>query len=111
MKTLYMFKGDLHPPIKAALEYPDGSIVNLEGCTVRFQLVEVKTNITVLDETANVLEPAGDGIVQYNWKTGETDLDKQEYKGRFAVTFADSKTQTFPRKDSFHIFFNEKEGV
>jgi len=108
--TMYMYKGDLHPPIKATLQYEDESVVNLAGCTVKFQLVEVETNITVLDETANIID-ASNGKVQYSWKTGETDLDKQDYRGRFQVTFADSKAQTFPKKDNFYIYFNEKEGV
>lgn len=106
-----MFKGDRRPSIKPTLKYTDGSVVNLTDCTVKFQLIELKTNVTVLNETASILEPKSDGKVQYDWKAGETNVDRTEYKIRFEVAFADNTKQTFPRKDNFYIDFKEKEAI
>lgn len=111
MVKMKMFKGDRRPSIKATLEYIDGTAVNLTDCTVKLQLIELKTNVTILNETAGILSPASDGKVQYDWKVDETNVDRTNYKIRFEVTFADSTKQTFPRKDDFYIDFKEKEAL
>ena len=111
MVKLYMYKGDRRPSIKPTLKYRDGSVVNLTGCTVKFQLVDLKTNVTVLNETAEVLVPNSDGKVQYDWKADETNVDGTHHRIRFEVTFADSTKMTFPRKDDFYIDFKEKEAI
>ena len=111
MTKLTLYKGDRRPSIKATLKYTDGTTVNLTDCTVKFQLVEVKTNVTILNETASIKAPSTTGVVQYDWKSGETDVDKSKYKARFAVTFEDGRIQTFPRKDDLYITFKKKENV
>jgi len=111
MVKIKIFKGDRRPSIKPTLKYKDGTIVNLTDCTVKMQLIEIETNVIILNETANVLSPASDGKVQYDWKVDETDVDKTHYKIRFEVQFADNTKQTFPRNDDFYVDFKEKEAL
>lgn len=106
-----MYKGDRRPSIQATLKKTDGSVVDLSGCSVKFQLIELNSNVTVLNETASIQTPASAGIVKYDWKAGETDLNDIHYRIRFEVTFADSTKQTFPKDDNFYVDFHDKEAV
>jgi len=111
MVEIKMYKTELRPSIKATLKWPDGTVVDLTGCTANFQLVETETGLVLLNKTATILSPPTGGIVQYDWETGETNVQKNKYKLRFEITFSDSKKQTFPRADNFYATFYDKEGT
>lgn len=106
-----MYKTELRPSIKATLKWPDGTVVNLTGCTAKFQLVERDTGLVILNKAATVLSPPTNGIVQYDWEAGETGVQKSKYKIRIEITFADAKIQTFPCADNFFVIFADKEGT
>jgi hypothetical protein len=111
MVEIKMYKTELRPSIKATLKWPDGTVVDLTGCTAKFQLVERDTGLVILSKAATVVSPPTNGIVQYDWASGETDVPKDKYKLRIEITFADSKIQTFPRADNFFVIFADKEGI
>jgi len=106
-----MYKTELRPSIKATLKWTDETIVDLTGCTAKFQLIERDTGIVLLNKVATIVSPPTNGEVQYDWETGETTVEKSKYKARFEITFSDGKLESFPRDDAFYIIFSEKEGT
>ena len=110
MTELKMFKGDLQPSVKATIKSGDTPL-DLTGCTAKLQLVEVDTGVTIFSKDADILTPETNGVVQYDWQTGDTLQSKKKYKIRIEITFADLTTQTFPKDDDFYLILQEKEGV
>jgi hypothetical protein len=99
-----MVKNDLRPSILATLQYSDGSIVDLTGCTAKFVMTQSGTEI--INKTATVLSPATSGQVRYDWASGDT-AHVGMYKGEFQITFADTKVMTFPTDGSLDIEFRD----
>jgi hypothetical protein len=111
MVEIKMYKTELRPSIKPTLKWPDGTVVDLTGCSAKFQLVEKDTGLAILNKTATILSPPTSGKVQYDWEAGDTNVQKDKYKIRIEITFPDAKVQTFPRADNFFVTFADKEGT
>jgi hypothetical protein len=98
--TLRMTRNDLSPSLRASLLYRDGSIVNLVGTTAKFKMIQ--DGVTLVDKAA-VVEDAVNGIVRYDWVTGDTD-----HSGpclfQFIITFTGSKPQSFPPEGEKLVF-------
>ena len=105
MVRIFMVEKDLRPVIIATLKREDGTIVDLSGCSVKFNMN--KDEVNLINKTATILSPPTDGKVQYNWEAGDTDVTGLCY-GEFEVTFADTKKQSFPSEGDFEIVFREE---
>ena len=69
--SIEMNTGDLSPSIVATLQNSDGSIFNLTGCTVLFQMSQQGQ---ILFSHAALVTNASGGVVQYNWQESDTEM-------------------------------------
>jgi hypothetical protein len=76
--------------LKDALE----AIVDLTDTTARFIMTDKLSGTKVVDADATVVDPTN-GIVQYQWVTGDTDV-ASSYKAEFEVAWGDGTFETFP---------------
>ena len=97
-----MNTGDLSPSIVATLQNSDGSIFNLTGCSVVFQMSQ--QGQILFSHAATVTNATG-GIVQYNWQESDTLDVFGVCTGIFIVTLPGGATQTFPTVGEFYIIF------
>jgi len=90
----YVKQGDTKPVIDAQL-LQDGSIVELTGCTVRFNMGKKSLG------PASIVSES-EGRVHYTW--GATDLEKSgTFLAEFEVTFSDDTIETFPNTETLVI--------
>ncbi len=97
-----MNTGDLSPSIVATMQNSDGSIFNLTGCTVLFQMSQQGQ---ILFSHEATITNATAGIVQYNWQESDTEDVYGVCTGQFIVTLLGGATQTFPTVGVFYIIF------
>ena len=100
--SVEMNTGDLSPSIVATLQNSDGSIFDLTGCTVLFQMSQ--QGQILFSHAASVTNASG-GVVQYNWQVGDTEDVYGVCTGQFVVTLPGGATQTFPTVGVFYIIF------
>lgn len=93
-ESFYLKAGDTSPALRATLQNPDGTAVDLTGATVVFNM-RSSGNTVLISRVACSIVTAASGIVQYDWQAGDTDTVGQ-HLGEFEVTFADSTVETFP---------------
>ena len=96
-----MNTGDLQPALQATLLNADGSVANLTGASAVFTLVQYGKT---LFSKAAVIVNAAEGIVQYNWQSGDTNY-YGTCQGTFIVTYASGLTQSFPVGSELDIVF------
>ena len=99
-----MVKGDRKPSIQATLTWKDGSAVDLTNCTAKFHMK--KGDTVKVNKDASIVDPPTDGIVQYDWEDGDTDVDGV-WLGEFEITFADGTTCTWPTDADLKIIFRK----
>lgn len=99
----FVGQGDVGVKIADTLRDSDGSAVDLQGATVRFQLAPIGGGaFTVAAGAEN--EQVGDGSdgskgkVVYTWQAGNTDAAGL-YLGEWKVTYEGGAKQTFPNAD------------
>lgn len=103
LPSMEMVKGNLRPFAQATLQYPDGSVINLTGCSVRFHME--KDGAEIVDAVATIID-AVNGVVRYEWTGSDTNVSGK-CKAEFEVTFSDAKKQCWPRGHNFIIVFRE----
>lgn len=93
-------QNDTSPSLQALLRDADRNPIDLSGASVRFHMkvvggpVKVDQLMTIVDEN--------NGVVQYDWVTGDTDTVGTYYV-EFEVTYADSSVETFPNKGNLTV--------
>jgi hypothetical protein len=86
-------QNDTSPSLQATLKDAAQNPVDLEGATVKLHMksaegiLKVNAAMTVVDQN--------NGIIQYDWQSGDTDTAGTYYV-EFQVTYADSSVETFP---------------
>lgn len=96
-EKFYIKKDDTRPKIRCALTDAEDTEVNLGGATVKFVMTpkaEPVGSTPTVDADADVIT-AVDGIVEYEWQTGDTET-AGKYRAEWEVTFADGGVETFP---------------
>lgn len=78
----------------AAKSNVDGSPVDFTGATARFLMADESGTLKV-DYPAIVEDPPTDGIVQYDWQSGDTDT-AGEYRAEFELDFGGPEKLTLP---------------
>ena len=86
----YIKQNDTKPSLPVALAQ-DGSVVNLEGATVRCHMGSVVDAEAVITEEAT-------GSVRYDFVAADT-ATIGSYAAEFQVTFSDGEPETFPNDD------------
>ena len=86
----YIKQNDTKPSLSANLAQ-DGSVVDLEGATVKFHMGSVV-------DAAAVVTGAATGAVRYDFVAADT-VTIGSYAAEFEVTFSDESTETFPNND------------
>tara|TARA_B110000503_G_scaffold131136_1_gene205321 strand:- start:71 stop:391 length:321 start_codon:yes stop_codon:yes gene_type:complete len=89
-------QNDTSPAIQATLKDATGSNVNLTGADVVMHMKSASGVLKVSEEMTIV--DAANGIVKYDWVTGDTDT-VDTYYVEFQVTYADLTVETFPNDD------------
>ncbi len=91
--SLTFVQGDTAPAITATISHDsDGSALDLDGCTVKFQMRKENDRRFTVNNDATVVTPAS-GSVSYSW--GPNDLAVPgTYLVQWEVTYADDRIQT-----------------
>lgn len=90
--------GDLEPPVRRQLISRSTDLpIDLDGATVRF-IMENEAGVKILDASADIEAPPGNGMVIYNWESGDTDTPGF-FKARFKITFPSTKPYSMPNTD------------
>lgn len=85
---------DTSPEIAAQLheELNESVPVDLNGCTVKFQMRKPDDREFTVDAAATITNPA-EGLVSYTWAPGDLHVFG-EYDVQWQVTYGDGKKQT-----------------
>lgn len=96
-------QGDTSPAIKSQLS-ADGSSIDLFNVTeVRFLMK--KSGTLVVDDDTNgavSITDAANGIVKYEWQSGDTD-NLSAHEAEWEVEYSDGTKETFPNDDYIKI--------
>ena len=95
-------QNDTSPALRATLKDGSDNIINLTGASVKFHMKPVGGDVVKTNSTANVIIPAANGIVQYNWSSSDTDT-AGSFLAEFEVTHVDGTTETFPNNGFVRI--------
>lgn len=74
--------------------------VDLTNASVQFKLSDEKGGTAIIDSGATIKD-ASNGVVAYQWQSGETDRTGAYYI-EWEVTYGDGGVETFPR-DGFDV--------
>jgi hypothetical protein len=83
-----LVQGDTRPFIKLTLTQPDGSVVNLTGCTVNLHFRPAGDSAAgdVQTIACSLLTNGSDGKVQFSFPTGALDVAGR-YEGEVEINF------------------------
>jgi hypothetical protein len=105
MSTIYDFyvaQNDQSPNIERELTGDDGDTLDLTGASVDFELYDSDRSQVSLSGSASIGSPESDGIVVYDWDSGDTDT-VGSYLGQFVITWATGDEEKFPNDDWIQI--------
>ena len=91
--AFYIKQNDTSPSILATLADANNVPVPLTGVTVRIHIRDVAGSLLV-DRQIEIINPL-EGIVRFNWQTGDT-ATPGTYYAEFEVTYTDDTIETFP---------------
>lgn len=97
-----MKEGDRSPSFQRTLTDEDGNAVDLTDASVELVAELVGDSSTTFGGSATVETPASDGVVRYDWSSGDTDTPGT-YIAEFVVTYNDSTEETFPNHRDLQI--------
>ena len=101
----YLVQGDIGTQVKATIRREDdGSAVDLSEATVRFKFRKKGTS-TVLTTLTPVSgsEDAANGIVIFQFASGDLDVDKGYYEGEIEATFDTGLIETVYEVTQFYV--------
>lgn len=108
-QSLKVVVGNTAPQYQITCERPDGTIINLTGCTVTFYLYlkKIQTNVGHETSTVSVLSPASAGVIGWQPAVGDFGVSgsttaKGTYKGNVVVTYSDSSVETLYTQVTFN---------
>jgi len=101
-------QGDTRPLLEAQLQ--DASDCSprslVQADTVTFHMRDVDTGSVVVEGSGTILD-AQQGIVYYEWNSGDTDTAGR-FKAEFEVTYADGGIETFPNYGDITVYVTEE---
>jgi uncharacterized protein YfaS (alpha-2-macroglobulin family) len=93
-------QNDTSPVIQAKLRTSQNRPVNLIGATIAFHMKHENGTLKV-NNPANIVDDE-EGIVKYEWQTGDTSKEGVYY-AEFQVTYEDESVETFPNNGYIKI--------
>ena len=94
--TFYIKKDNTSPSITSNLKDYQNNAISVAGASVRFHMLDLD-GTTKVDAAGSVTDGAN-GIVQYDWVSGDTDTIGT-YNVEWEVTYGDGTIETFPNSD------------
>lgn len=95
MSVFAVKQGDTLPIIRSTLKDGDGEPLNLTDVTVRFAMRPLASTTITVDAPATVVGDPEDGIVEYFWQPGDTDIAGVSL-GEWRVTYSGGELLTAP---------------
>lgn len=107
MRTEHFLKaGNLLPVIRGRITQ-DGNVIQLPpGTTVVFRMWLKETGVTRVEAAADIIDGT-EGIVEYVWIAGDTDV-AGEYEGEFDATLPGDTPITVPNAGYLKILISKK---
>lgn len=93
-------QNDTSPSLQATLTTAAGTAISLTGASVKFHMKSLDGTMKV--DAAMTVTNANNGVVQYDWQTGDTDT-VGSYAVEFEVTYGDNTIETFPNNQNLTI--------
>ena len=93
-------QNDTSPSLQATLKDASGTVIVLTGASVRFHMKALDGTVKV--DAAMAVTDNLNGVVQYDWQTGDTDT-VGSYSVEFEVTYFDNTIETFPNNQNLTI--------
>lgn len=93
-------QNDTSPSLQAILKDASGTVIILTGASVRFHMKALDGTVKV--DAAMTVTDNLNGVVQYDWQTGDTDT-VGSYSVEFEVTYLDNTIETFPNNKNLTI--------
>lgn len=93
-------QNDTSPSLQATLKDANNNPINLVAATVMFHLKSLDGTIKV--DAEMTVTDADNGVVQYDWQSGDTDT-AGSYYAEFEVTYSDASVETFPNNSNLPI--------
>jgi len=94
-------QNDTAPIFTYSLVKPDGTVPNLTGATIQFEMREQIVGNRFVSGSAAIVGSPTLGQVSYTWQPTDTN-QAGNYNALFLVTFADGTEESFPN-DHFLI--------
>lgn len=91
-------EGDTAPALHVTFIHDNGAPVNLTDATVVVNIRPHGGGDLLVDAPATIVGDPKDGVVEYQWATGDTDAPG-DYDAEWLVTWALGGQQTFPTND------------
>jgi uncharacterized protein YfaS (alpha-2-macroglobulin family) len=93
-------QNDTSPSLQAILKDASGTAIILTAASVRFHMKALDGTVKV--DAAMTVTDNLNGVVQYDWQTGDTDT-VGSYSVEFEVTYLDNTIETFPNNQNLTI--------
>lgn len=100
----YIKAGDTLPNIRGELLDDRGNPADVSGSSITFVL-EKRDGSNVISEPGSLVNGGEDGMVEYQWSTGDTNTPGA-YRAEFVVDYGDGNKETFPNKDYIDVFID-----
>lgn len=100
-----LVSSDTAPQIKATItREDDGSVVNMEGATVRMKFRAKNTTPILFTLTASEIgDNLANGIAIFVFTTGNLEIDDGLYEGEIEITYPGGSTETIYEILEFHV--------
>jgi hypothetical protein len=103
----YIRRGDRSQPFQRTLRKADGTAQDLTTRTVKFFMTNRHTGEVVVDGVEITPVDAANGVVQYEWEEGTTDV-AGSYWGVFQTIDTEGRPGTFPNVGYLEIEISKK---
>lgn len=101
-KPFYIKQGDRLPIISATLYDDAGVAINLTGSTVDFKWRKRGDADSETNSGACVISDANNGVVEYNWASGDTDV-AGTFDAEFQITTSSALKMTVPNWENLTL--------
>ncbi len=102
-------QNDLEPPVRRRLISKEtGRAIDLSSCTAKF-LMSSSAGTVKVNYAAVIEDPATDGIVRYDWQSGDTS-ETGTFEAEFQITFPSSRPYTMPANGYIKIEIDPEIG-
>lgn len=95
-------RNDTKPYATVQIVDSDNNVLDLTGFTINFTMVRKADKVVIIDSQSVTLSDPLNGICEYRWQTGDTDVE-DTYLGEFEITDLTGKKYTLPVDDTYEI--------